>query len=179
MLVDQNFDSYSVEYTFADGATMYMDGRCIMGCQDIYSTFAHGSNGVAVVTATGDDGPCTIHSGQTAQRNNTIWTSKIGREETNAYDNEWQDLIDAIQKDRPYNEVVRGVQASVVSSMGRMAAHTGQEVTYDDMLNHPDEYAPNAAQFTMESAPPLKSNADGTYPIPMPGIITHHEYAMT
>src|SRR6266700_6332647 len=27
--VDQNFDSYSVEYTFADGAKFFMDGRCM------------------------------------------------------------------------------------------------------------------------------------------------------
>ncbi len=40
-----------------------------------------------------------------------------------------------IRDDQKYNEVERGVQASVVTSMGRMAAHTGQEVTYDEMLN--------------------------------------------
>ena len=97
----------------------------------------------------------------------------------NAYENEWNDLVDAIRNDKPYNEVPRGVQASVVTSMGRMAAHTGQEITYDDMLNHPDEYAPDADKFTMDSPPPLRSAADGTYPIPMPGIITQHEYAMT
>src|SRR4026209_2247763 len=31
--VDQNFDSYAVEYTFADGAKMYMDGRGISGAK--------------------------------------------------------------------------------------------------------------------------------------------------
>src|ERR1051325_10887636 len=30
--VDQNFDNYAVEYTFADGARMLMDGRCVSGC---------------------------------------------------------------------------------------------------------------------------------------------------
>ena len=29
--IDQNFDSYAVEYTFADGGKMYMDGRCVTG----------------------------------------------------------------------------------------------------------------------------------------------------
>jgi hypothetical protein len=62
--------------------------------------------------------------------------------------------------------------------MGRMAAHTGQEISYEDMLNHPDEYAPDADKFTMDSPPPLRSAADGTYPIPMPGIVIHSEYAM-
>ncbi len=179
LLVDQNFDSYSVEYTFADGTKMVMDGRCVIGCNDIYFTGAHGSKGMAVVTATGDDGPCSIHSGQNPRRDNAIWTSKVSRDEVNAYENEWNDLVDAIRNDKPYNEVPRGVQASLVTSMGRMAAHTGQEVTYDDMLNHPDEYAPGADKFTMDSPPPLRSAADGTYSIPMPGIITQHEYALS
>jgi predicted dehydrogenase len=179
LLVDQNFDSYSVEYTFADGTKLYMDGRCVTGCNDIYFTCAHGSKGLAVVTATGDDGPCSIHTGQNPRHDNAIWTSKVGRDEINAYQNEWNDLVDAIRNDTPYNEVPRGVQASVVSSMGRMAAHTGQEITYDDMLNHPDEYAPDADKFTMDSPPPLRSAADGAYPIPMPGIVIHSEYAMT
>jgi hypothetical protein len=30
----------------------------------------------------------------------------------------------------------------------------------------------------MESPPPLRSDAQGLYPVPMPGIITRHEYAM-
>jgi hypothetical protein len=178
-LVDQNFDWYSVEYTFADGAKMYMDGRCELGCEDFYSTTAHGAKGLAVVTATGDDGPCSIHTGQNPRRDNAIWTSKVSPEFINAYDNEWKDLVDAIRNDQPYNEVPRGVQASVVTSMGRMAAHTGQEVTYDDMLNHPDEYAPEADKFTMDSPPPLRSAADGAYPIPVPGLNKRHEYALS
>jgi predicted dehydrogenase len=179
LLVDQNFDSYSVEYTFADGAKLYMDGRCVTGCNDIYFTGAHGSKGMAVVTATGDDGPCSIHTGQNPRRDNAVWTSKVSPDEVNAYQNEWNDLMDAIRNDKPYNEVPRSVQASVVSSMGRMAAHTGQEMSYDDMLNHPDEYAPGVDKFTMDSPPPLHSDQEGVYPIPTPGIITHHEYALS
>ena len=29
--IDQNFDNYSVEYTFADGAKLFLYGRCITG----------------------------------------------------------------------------------------------------------------------------------------------------
>ncbi len=56
LLVDQNFDSYSVEYIFEDGARMYMDGRCVLNCMDIYASYAHGSKGMAVVAANGDCG---------------------------------------------------------------------------------------------------------------------------
>ena len=40
--------------------------------------------------------------------------------------------MDAIRDDKPFNEVKRGVDASVVTVMGRMAAHTGRTVTFDE-----------------------------------------------
>jgi predicted dehydrogenase len=181
LCVDQNCDSYAVEYTFADGTKMYMDGRCMNGCNDIYASYAHGSKGMAVVAANGDFGndmPSRIHASQNPKRSNLLWESKVKSGEQNPYVNEWNDLVDAIRNDKPYNEVPRGVQASVATSMGRMAAHTGQEITFDDMLNHEDVYAPGVENFTMESPPPLRSDAQGLYPVPMPGIITRHEYAM-
>lgn len=179
LYIDQNFDSYAVEYTFADGAKMFMDGRCITGCADIYCSYAHGSKGVAVVAPNGDFGndmPSRIHRGQYPQRNNLVWQSRLKPEDQHPYDNEWTDLVNAIRNDKPYNEVPRGVQASVVTSMGRMAAHTGQEITYDQMLNHEDVYAPGVEKFTMDSPPPLKSAPDGAYPLPRPGITIRHEY---
>ncbi|HEX4123067.1 MAG TPA: Gfo/Idh/MocA family oxidoreductase [Verrucomicrobiae bacterium] len=178
-LVDQNFDSYAVEYTFNDGAKMYLDGRCVAGCNDIYSSYVHGSKGIAVAAHDGDCGmPSSIHSNQLPERSSSIWQSTVKPEERNPYDNEWNDLVDAIRADKPYNEVPRGVQASVVTSMGRMAAHTGQEITYDTMLNHEDVYAPGIENFMMDSPAPVRADADGKYPVPMPGIIIHHEYSM-
>jgi hypothetical protein len=175
--VDQNFDSYSVEYTFADGAKMYMDGRCINGCNDIYSSYAHGSKGMAVVSHSNDcDPPSRIFKGQNAQRSNMLWESKVKSEERNPYENEWNDLMHAIRNDKPYNEADRGVRASVTTSMGRMAAHTGQEITFEDFLNSQNEYAPTVDKLTMESAAPLVATAEGKYPIPMPGIVKDKEY---
>ena len=175
--VDQNFDNYSVEYTFADGAKFYMDGRCMTGCNDIYSSYAHGSKGMAIVSKANDCGlPSSIFKGQNPQRSSLVWESKVKREEQDPYLNEWNDLIDAIRNNKPYNEAKRGVEASVVTSMGRMAAHTGQEITFEEMLNSEHEYAPGADKFTMDSPPPLKSGPDGKYPIPMPGVEKHREY---
>jgi len=85
-------------------------------------------------------------------------------------------LIDAIRNDKPYNEVKRGAEASLVTSMGRMAAHTGQEITFDDMLNSDHEFAPGVDNLTMTSAAPLAADGDGKYPVPMPGISTKREY---
>ncbi len=86
-------------------------------------------------------------------------------------------MIEAIREDRPYNEVERGVIASVVTSMGRMAAHTGQMITYEQMLNCEHEFAPQIQQLTMDSPAPILANAEGKYSIPMPGLVTEREFA--
>jgi predicted dehydrogenase len=175
--VDQNFDTYSVEYIFADGARFIMDGRCINGTAPIYSSYAHGSKGMAIVSKANDCGlPSSTYKGQNPERANMLWTSKVKPEEQDPYLNEWNDLVDAIRKDQPYNEAKSGVEASVTTSMGRMAAHTGQEVTFEDMLNHEHEFAPGLDKITMDSEAPLKSDADGKYPIPAPGLKKNREY---
>jgi len=84
--------------------------------------------------------------------------------------------MDAIRNDKPYNEAKRGIEASLVTSMGRMAAHTGQEITYEQILNSDHEYAPDLDKLTMNSPAPLQATADGSYPKPMPGINKDREF---
>ena len=54
--VDQNFDSYGIEYTFADGTKLQFDGRCIKGADVVYNSFIHGTKGVAIASRDGDCG---------------------------------------------------------------------------------------------------------------------------
>ncbi len=172
--VDQNFDSYSVEYTFADNTKLLMDGRCVAGDMPLYNSFAHGTKGSAIISKNGDCGtPSSTYKTQAPDRNNMIWQSS---DNSNPYQNEWDELVAAIRENKPHNEVKRGVDASVATSMGRMAAHTGQEITWDDMLNCPQAFAPDADKFTMDSAPPVASDKEGRYPVPQPGIVNHQEY---
>jgi predicted dehydrogenase len=175
--VDQNFDVYSVEYVFKDGARMIMDGRCMNGCNDIYSSYVHGSKGMAIASAANDCGlPSSTFKGQNPARSNRIWTSEIEPSQRDPYQNEWNDLVDAIRADKPYNEAKRGVEASLVTSLGRMAAHTGQEVTFEDILNSDHEFAPGLDKLAGDSPAPLVADANGKYPVPMPGITTKREY---
>ena len=175
--VDQNFDVYAVEYTYEDGTKFNFDGRCINGCNDIYSSYLHGTKGMAIVSKSGDCGsPSQIFKGQLAKRSDMVWESKTPAGEGDPYQNEWNELLDAIRNDKPYNEVERGVMASVATSLGRMAAHTGQEITFEQMLNCPHEMAPGLDKFTPDSPAPLLAGPDGRYPIPQPGIIKDREY---
>jgi hypothetical protein len=172
--VDQNFDSYGIEYTFADGTKLVFDGRCIDNTVDFYSSFVHGTKGCAVASRSGDcSGPSAIYKGFAENRDNRLWQSV---DHTNPYQDEWDDLMEAIIKDKPYNEVKRGVEASVVSSMGRMAAHIGQEVTFDEMLKSEHEFSPNIDKLTLDSPGPLPADKNGRYPKPEPGKKGRKEY---
>jgi predicted dehydrogenase len=175
--VDQNFDAYAVEYTFADGSKLVADGRCMAGCENIYSSYALGTKGSAIVSKSGDCGaPSSTYKGLNADSDQRIWESKVPRAERNPYQNEWNDLMQAILNDQPFNEVDYGVRASLVSSLGRKASHTGVEITLDEMLNDEMEYAPGADKFTNDSPAPVQADADGKYPIPQPGIVVDREY---
>ena len=172
--VDQNFDTYAVEYTFPDGSKFFFDGRAMEGAAGIYSSYVQGTKGIAVAARSGDcDGPSAIYKGQNVASENVVWQSN---DDSNPYQNEWNSLIDAIRNDKPYSEVKRGVQASVVTSMGRMAAHTGQIIGYDDMLNCPHEFAPGLDKLTSDTPAPLLPGPNGRYPVPQPGILTDREY---
>ena len=84
--------------------------------------------------------------------------------------------MDAIRNDKPYNEIDRGIKASIVTSMGRFAAHTGQLVTYDEWLANEQNFAPDRATMTMDGPAPVTSDANGRYPIPKPGELKKVEY---
>ena len=173
--LDQNFDNYSVEYTYPDGTKLFFIGRAETGCHDEFASYAHGTKGSAVIsTAAHTPGKCRTFKGHNITRPDMLWA--FPQPEQSPYQLEWDDLVQAIREDKPYNEVKRGAIASLVTSMGRMAAHTGQVVTYDDILNSEHEFAPDVDKFAMNCAAPLQLGADGKYPIPEPGIKKQREY---
>lgn len=169
-LVDQNFDTYAVEYTYADGTKFFFDGRCVNGAHGIYSSYVHGTKGIGIAARSGDfNGPSATYKGQNLDDDKLIWQST---DNSNPYQNEWEVLVDCIRNNKPHNEVKYGVEASLVSSMGRMAAHTGQEITFESMLNCEHEFAPGLDKITADSPAPVMPDATGRYPVPKPGILT-------
>ncbi len=172
--VDQNLDSYGVEYTYPDGTKLFYNGRAISGCHEEFASYAHGTRGSAIVsTSSHHPGRVRIFKGHNFDSDSRVWGPPV---EPNPYQLEWDDLVDAVRQDKPYNEAKRGAEASMVSSMGRLAAHTGQIVTFDQMLNHDHEMAPDVDKFADGSPAPVQLDANGKYPVPMPGLKKNREY---
>ncbi len=173
--IDQNFDTYSIEYTFADGTKFFLEGRNISGCHQEFASYAHGTQGSAVIsTSAHTPAKCRIYKGHKIRTEDLVW--RFPPEEPDPYQLEWDHLLDAIRQDKPYNETRRGAEASLITAMGRMAAHTGRVITREAMLNHEHDLAPDVDKLTMDSAAPLLADADGKYPVPQPGIKTKREY---
>ena len=175
--VDQNFDTYSMEYTFDDGTKLFVNGRTIPGCYQEFASYAHGTKGLGVISSASHwPSRARIYKGHREDEANIAWQFSQP-EKNNPYEDEWKHLIAAIRKNEKYNEVERGCMASIVTSMGRMAAHTGQEMTLEQMMNCEHEFAPDIDKLTMESMSPLQADVEGKYPIPLPGLEKTREYA--
>ena len=118
---------------------------------------------------------CRIFMSPNINKDDQLWA--YPQPEANPYQLEWERLTAAIREDKPHKEVKRGVEASVVTSMGRMEARTGQVITFDEMLNCEHEFAPDVDKLTMDGPAPLQLDPlTGKYPVPRPGIETKREY---
>jgi predicted dehydrogenase len=178
--IDQNFDVYDVEYTFADGAKLMLKGRTMPDCSQEFASLANGTKGSAVICMT-NHSPAYPRIFRTQNINmrsdvDIVWKGPPPKEEPDPYQLEWDHLMAAIRDDKPFNEVERGAMASAVTAMGRYACHTGRDVTLEQYLKHDQEFAPEVDQLTLDGPSPLKADADGKYPLPEPGRKRTREY---
>ena len=132
-----------------------------------YADVAHGAKGSAFL---GEfiSRPL-IYKGHKQSPEDVIWRHQ-GAENRNPYQVEHDLLFDAIRQDKPYNETQRCAKAAMVGILGRMAAESGREITWDQAMASQIELAPGLDKYTMDSPAPVMPDAQGHYPIAMPGI---------
>ncbi len=79
-------------------------------------------------------------------------------------------LFHAIREDKPHNETERCAKTVMTAIMGRMAAESGQLLSWEEALNSDIELAPDLDRYTWDSDAPVMPDARGAYPVAMPGI---------
>jgi predicted dehydrogenase len=165
---DQMLDQYTVEYTFADGTKLFAQGRHVAGCWNIFSDFADGAKGCAVLMENLGAAKSRIYKGHSQTPENLVWHYQGPA--VDPYQREHDLLFDAIRNDKPYNETERAAKACLVSIMGRMAAESGLVINYDEALASNLDLAPGLEKITSLDAPaPVAPDAAGKYPVPVPG----------
>ncbi len=164
---DQLFDHYAVEYTFPDGTRLFAQGRHMANCWGFFGDVIHGATGSAVL-GEGIPKPRLCKGHDHDSKANVIWEHE--GQAANQYQVEHDLLFDAIRQDKPYNETERCAFAAMTGILGRMAAESGQRVTWDEALASNVELAPGLDRYTMESTAPVVPDDQGRYPVAMPGF---------
>lgn len=166
----QNLDSYSIEYTFADGTKALVTGRYIPKCHTEFATFIHGTKCAAKFSGDIHAPTSWLYKDQHTEQSNLAW--RAPKETVNPWQAEWDVLLSAIRNDRPHNEARRAALSNLGAIMGRAAVHTDKIVTWEEAMASSFQFCSNVDSLTASSPAPVQANAEGRYPAPVPGSWT-------
>jgi predicted dehydrogenase len=127
------FDHFSVVYDYPNGVKGFHFSRQQGGCAADNSDYFMGSEGAAHIVR--------AFSGPFVIKGKSDWRF---REEhaTDMYQNEHNALFASIRSGNPINDGVWMAQSTLLALMGRMAAYTGQEITWEQALNSDQKLVP-------------------------------------
>ena len=154
-------DHHFVEFEYPGGAIISSQCRHQKGCMSRVSESFQGLNGTAY-TDSSNTGWLKDYKG------NSIYTHD-GEEDKNPYQVEHDELFASIRKGEVINNVEYGANSTMSAILGRMATYSGKVITWDEALNSNKMIVPDEDELTWDSMPPVVPNADGLYPIPVPG----------
>jgi len=163
----QNLDTYSIEYTFADGTKALVTGRYIPNCDNDFATFVHGTKCGGKFSGNIHAPTSFICKNQHIEQTNIAW--RAPKETVNPWQMEWDVLLSAIRNNKPHNEARRAALSNLGAIMGRAAVHSGKTITWEQAVASDFKFCPNVDELTEKSPAPVLSDAQGRYPAPMPG----------
>jgi predicted dehydrogenase len=139
------YDHFAVDYEYPDGARVMSMCRQIEGTRDKVAEHFIGTAGSSDAS--------TVISGTTP------WHYESPEQPVSPYVQEHIDLVASLRRGSPLNELQEVAESTLTAIMGREAAYTGQEITWEEMLNARQDLLPPAVAFG-----PLDTPA-----VPMPG----------
>ncbi len=163
----QNLDNLSIEWTFADGTKALDVVRWLPGCHEDFATYIHGTKCAAQFSGPHHLGTVHTYKDQRCSPDNIAW--RAPKEPITPWQAEWNELLESIRKDRPHNEARRAAMSNLTDLMGRAAVHMGKLVTWDEMMASQFQFCPNIDELNENSPPPIHADANGRYPVPVPG----------
>ncbi len=163
----QNLDTYSMEFTYANGKKAFVGFRRAKDGFNEFATFVHGSKRSGQFS--GQVHKATVHlfNDHRIANDNIAWSPKP--DAADPWDYEWMDFIRSIRNDLPHNELKRAVYSDYATLMGRAACHANGIVTWDQITNSKFQFCEDVDGLTETSTPPAIADADGYFPAPEAG----------
>lgn len=147
----QIYDHFSVVYEYEDGAKLFSNCRQMANCSNDMSCHAAGTKGVARLGERRRGMQIVSDAGE--------W--RYEGEENNLYQTEHDELFASIRNGRPLNNGQYMANSTLLAIMGRMAAYTGQAITWEMALNSQEDLSPPAYDWDVKLEVP---------PVAMPGV---------
>ena len=124
------YDHFDVNYLYPNGVRAFLANRQIEGCYNENADYILGT-----------EGSCTIGRSPVPRiEGKTNWT--WSGQKYDMYQREHDVLFASIRKHQPVNNGKRLATSTLLAIMGRMAAYTGQEVTWDQAMNSQEKLFP-------------------------------------
>lgn len=148
------FDHFSAVYEYEGGMRTFHACRQIDGCPSDNTDYVYGSKGSAVINGWVPTYHLKDPSGK------TLWKYE-GPNDRDMYQTEHDELFAAIRAGRTINDGERAAYTTHMALMARMAAYTGQTVTWEQALNSKENLTPESLAWgdwpTPEVAVPGKA----------------------
>jgi myo-inositol 2-dehydrogenase / D-chiro-inositol 1-dehydrogenase len=160
------YDNFSVDYTFENGMHVHSMCRQINGCANNVSERLQGAKGST-----------DCHSTVLDLAGTELWKyeyplDKDGKPTTRVsvdpYVQEHIDLVTAIRTGKPFNELEATAISTMIGIMGRISAYTGKETTYEEMMNSDLKLGPTVFAFGPVDIPKDVPIAGEAYVPPTP-----------
>lgn len=134
------YDHIDVFYEYANGVRAFMAQRQISGCHNDNSDYLMGATGTATIRGSRP----TILA---AER----W--RYSGPAPDMYQVEHNELFASIRKGEPINDGVWMSQSTMMAIMGRTAAYTGQEITWEQAMASEEKLVPDPLTWDMKLPP--------------------------
>ena len=121
------YDHFAIVYEYANGTKVFSSCRQMANCQDDVSDHVIGTHGTAQLMENSISGP-------------NKW--KYSGPTPNMYQVEHNELFAAIRAGNRIDNSLYMARSTMMAIMGRMAAYTGQKITWDQMLASKEELTP-------------------------------------
>jgi predicted dehydrogenase len=132
------FDHIDVFYEFPDGVRAFMAQRQISGCHGDNSDYLMGADGTGTIKGWSDP----------VVKGKKPWS--YAGPKGNMYQIEHDELFASIRNGRPINDGVWMAHSTLMAIMGRMAAYTGKELTWDQAMNSQLKLVPDNLTWDMD-----------------------------
>jgi hypothetical protein len=86
------------------------------------------------------------------------------------YDEEQKALIEAVRSGKPLNSGYHMAKSTMAAVLGQLACYAGRALSWDEVAKADFQFGPPPDQATFDTPPPVRPDAGGNYPLPMPGI---------